>query len=374
MSTPIQDDAALPPEMAELMAYVDGELDAAGAAAFEAKLRSNPELAAQTRALMSVSDFVRGEGDRVFGELRVDSVAQDVMQQLAVSRASAVPPTAMPETSPQTRARRGTVLWVTFGTVCAAAAALSIYVNRHSNAPDAPVAGSSAPASVAQLDGGATGNGGDKVAKVVVEPHPGDESTSVELRELEVGEGATVIYTREHEDGPSTATVWIEDAHGNGAMMSGERQRRFIKRGLVALSAVLLSASGAALAAPKAPRLEITSLHGTTGASSSIPSGYVIPTMPPWNTYNQWTIEKTETVTLDIGSAKGFLIPNGYGGAVTLNAISSASADLEIQMLDEKKAKVFRASPVAVPGKRFCPAIFNPYKGGVLGVCFKLIP
>jgi len=144
----------------------------------------------------------------------------------------------------------------------------------------------------------------------------------------------------------------------------------------VVLSAVVLSATGAAFAAPaSAPStatLEVVSLHGTKASTSAIPSGFVIPTTPPWNAYNHWTLDETQTVKLQPGNTTGFLLPIGYGGAATLHTLTAASADLEISVLSATKVSVFRARVNAVPGKRFCPAMFNPYKGGVLGVCFKL--
>lgn len=212
MSTPIDMDAELPPEMAELMAYVDGELDEQAAAAFEAKMATDPRLAAQAHALIAVGEFVHADRDRINDKLGVDRVADHVMKKLSEGRQSAAPPTAMPETSPQARSRKGTVIWIAFGTVCAAAAALILYVGRGTTPNDTAVMTNSLQGNI---DSGAVKAPGSAVAKAPELPpdpsRPVDESTSIELRDIELGEGATVILSREHEDGPSTATVWIED-------------------------------------------------------------------------------------------------------------------------------------------------------------------
>jgi anti-sigma factor RsiW len=228
MSAPEHDEAELSPEEAELCAYVDGELDEAAARSFERKMAADRELAARVRVAFALSEFVRDDGHRVYADAGVDGIADEVMTKLVtpapttiaspVPRLSAVPLTQVPATAPHLRRRKSVVIWASFGAM-AAAAAVALYATGQFGGRDvAPVAlgNGSAPATVGVIDSGST------VARIeakgpknpVVEPHvpamPVDESAAVEVRDLEVGEGATVIYTREREDGPSSATVWIE--------------------------------------------------------------------------------------------------------------------------------------------------------------------
>ncbi len=205
----LEHDASLEGEL-DLLAYLDGELEGERAAKVLARLEVDPAYAAQLRALEAVGNFLRKDADRLYSSARVDQIVDDVLAQVrarkAEPREAEVIPISQiaPPTSRLTRQKKGTVIWVAFGSVAAAAAALIVYTNAgdHKTTP-VPVA--SAPVVTATAD---------TVAVKTATPPPSnppapvpESKSTVEVEDLEVGSGATVIYTR-GEDG-SSPVVWI---------------------------------------------------------------------------------------------------------------------------------------------------------------------
>jgi anti-sigma factor RsiW len=197
----------LDPSELELLAYLDGELDGDGLRAFEARLASDRELGARVRALTAVGGFVRGDADRIYGAAKVDSIVDDVMARVRAEEphlAEVIPLSAhvAPLTSRADRTKKNTVIWVTFGAVAAAAAGLIVWTGANElKTPVAPVASATTSAEV--------------VAKVNIVPPPPsnppapvpESASTVEVEDLEVGSGATVVYTRGEEG--SSPVVWI---------------------------------------------------------------------------------------------------------------------------------------------------------------------
>lgn len=191
----------------DLLAYLDGELDGEQLRAFEARLANDRELSARLRALTAIGGFLRDDADRIYGAAKVDSIADDVMAKLKADepRLAEVIPLSThvaPLTSRAERTKKNTVIWVAFGTVAAAAAGLIFWTGAHDvKSPVAPVASASHAAEV--------------VAKVNIVPPPTsnppapvpESASTVEVEDLEVGSGATVIYTRGEEG--SSPVVWI---------------------------------------------------------------------------------------------------------------------------------------------------------------------
>lgn len=194
----------------DLLAYLDGELDGEALSAFEARLSTDRELAARLKALTAIGDFVRDDASRIYGAARVDSIVDDVMTRVNAGEAPAEPRLAdviplsthvAPLTSRADRAKKNTVIWVAFGTVAAAAAALIFWTGAHEVKTPTPVASTSvAPP--------------ETVAKIIPPPPPSnppvpvpENASTVEVEDLEVGSGATVIYTRGEEG--SSPVVWI---------------------------------------------------------------------------------------------------------------------------------------------------------------------
>lgn len=194
----------------DLLAYLDGELEGERAAKVLARLETDQAYAARLRALEAVSDFLRKDADRIYASAKVDQIVDDVLAKVRKEPArpaleDVIPFSQVaPPTSRLTRKKKGTVIWVAFGSVAAAAAALIVYTNAgdHKTTP-VPVA--SAPVATATAD---------TVAVKTPTPPPSnppapvpESASTVEVEDLEVGSGATVIYTR-GEDG-SSPVVWI---------------------------------------------------------------------------------------------------------------------------------------------------------------------
>lgn len=242
--TPVREneELELPDEEADLLAYLDGELEGDRAAAIEARLRTDRAFAARVRALSAIGDFLRSDADRIYRDAKVDSIVDDVLARVRSGESAPdverVPETnrpaemiaandapnerprlrevldVAPPTSRLARSRRGTVVWVTFGVVAAAAAALVLFVRTAGGPGPAPVASTTPTASVT-----------DKVAVVKTAPIPTSHPTetppipehaqAVQVDDLEVGQGATVIYARDTQESPPV--VWINAREREGA-------------------------------------------------------------------------------------------------------------------------------------------------------------
>lgn len=195
------DDEVLPSAAdLDLIAYLDGELDADGIAAVEARLESDKGYAARLQGLQAVSGFVRTDADRIFDAMKVDGIADDVMAKIAAQPKEARPALRAiaggHKTAAHVQRRKSIVVWGFGSMAAAAAAALFVYSMGGQNGSTA--AGVSPPHTA------------ETVAAVVkVTPPPAEiEKAQVEIEDLEVGEGATVVYTGE---GGSTAVVFIHE-------------------------------------------------------------------------------------------------------------------------------------------------------------------
>jgi hypothetical protein len=187
----------------DLIAYLDGELDEAKVAEVEGRIATDPVYAAMLREMLALGDFVRDDADRVYGKANVDGIADAVMN--GVQRASAVPPSSQlqPMSSVATRRKKNSVIWVAFGSVAAAAAALFFYVQGQKQ-PTQPLAHNETPAETVAVKTPTDSTSKDpRTLPPVVEP-----KHSLEVEDLEVGEGATVIYTTS-DKGESAPVVWI---------------------------------------------------------------------------------------------------------------------------------------------------------------------
>lgn len=204
MSSQVGEDPEDPSMQGELdlLAYLDGELEGDRAAAVLARLQTDRTYAARLKALEAVSDFLRKDADRIYKSARVDAIADDVIARLEkpVERVSQI----APPTSRLTRQKKNTVIWVAFGGVAAAAAALIMYIGREHTPTPAPVA-----STTASTTAGATADTVAVKTPVTTPSNPPvpETASTVEVEGLEVGSGATVIYTR-GEDG-SSPVVWI---------------------------------------------------------------------------------------------------------------------------------------------------------------------
>lgn len=196
--------APTPAEL-ELIAYLDGELDEKRVAAVEQRLESDPEYRAQLRAITALGDFIRDDAERIYGKSYVDTIADDVMATL--QRQSALPPSSMlPATSRVTRTRKNSVIWIAFGSVAAAAAALFIYVRQNDSTPK-PTAQAPTVTAPAQTVASKVKSPPIDTSTVPVAPSENlGECAGVE--DLEVGEGATVIYSAA---GAAPPVVWIQE-------------------------------------------------------------------------------------------------------------------------------------------------------------------
>jgi len=206
-----QDLPMIGPEL-DLMAYLDGELDPVKSAEVEAKLASDPEYAARLRALVAVGSFLRDDADRIYDGLEVDDALTDQIlaktEPVPKTRSNVIPLSEIaPPTSRGTRRTKNVIIWATFGTVAAAAAGLFLYMR--SNEARQQKAATANPTTTQET-----------VAQVkTAEPPPShknpqpqpiaESSNAVEVEDLEVGQGATVIYTR--GAGGQNAVVWINE-------------------------------------------------------------------------------------------------------------------------------------------------------------------
>jgi anti-sigma factor RsiW len=205
------DDLPSPDEL-ELFAYLDGELDDEATARFEARLATDRELSARLQANLAIAGFVRDDAGRMYAGARVDDLVADVLAKLEAERplAPVVEIGAAQQLTRAHKARSGSVVWIAFGAVAAAAAAIALFAGPRrdpsAGAPVATVATSNATASAV-----------DTVAVNVVPigsrdvepPLPTMGTPGVEVEDLEVGEGATVIYTGSAQG----AVVWVNDKH-----------------------------------------------------------------------------------------------------------------------------------------------------------------
>lgn len=184
-----------PPDPAtlDLMAYIDGELPPQRVAEIERRLADDPIYAGKLRGLLAVSEFVRDDADRVYGNAQVDGIADQVMARLG--RASAPPSAILPLSSVATRRRKNSIIWVSFGVVAAAAAALFLYVRAH----DQEQKTANAPAPPQTVAVKTTETPPSKSPATAIE-----EEAKQRVEGLEVGEGATVIYRSD-----STPVVWV---------------------------------------------------------------------------------------------------------------------------------------------------------------------
>lgn len=191
----------------DLLAYLDGELEGDAAAAVEARLRTDRAYAARAKAMQAIGDFLRKDADRLYESAKVDAIVDDVLAKVREGRKeelaelvslSQIPP----PTSRLTRKKKNTVIWVAFGGVMAAAAAMILWVGTAGNKGVAPVASSTQSAAPPETVA---------VVKTATPPpsNPPVPATNdeVEVEGLEVGSEATVIYMR-GDDG-SSPVVWI---------------------------------------------------------------------------------------------------------------------------------------------------------------------
>lgn len=211
-----------------LLAYLDGELSGEDLAVFEAKMASDANVRRRVRALSAIGRFLREDADRVYTAAKVDGIAETVMSRLDAVRpveaieakgdtdvaVTGVTPepandTRISEVHPATSraARRGksTVVWIAFGSVAAAAAALLVFLSSNPMPPPATAPVASAPVSASPTETIAA-------VKPVIPPGPPapvpEHASALEIDNLEIGEGASVIYT---QDGAST--IWLTDHH-----------------------------------------------------------------------------------------------------------------------------------------------------------------
>jgi len=193
----------------DLLAYLDGELEGERLAAFEARLHDDRALSARIKALSAIGGFLRDDANRIYGNAKVDSIVDDVMakvktQEMEPRLADVIPLSThvAPLTSRADRAKKNTVIWVAFGGIAAAAAALILWTGAHEvKSPVAPVASTTAappPVTVVKIDTPPPSNPSMPVP---------ENAATVEVSDLEVGSGATVIYTRGEEG--SSPVVWI---------------------------------------------------------------------------------------------------------------------------------------------------------------------
>jgi anti-sigma factor RsiW len=203
------DDLPSPREQ-ELFAYLDGELDDEAMARFEAKLASDPELRAMLRAQEAIAGFVRDDAARTYAASNVDAIAGEVMAKLEAARPPApVIEIATAQTTRFQRSRAGSVVWVAFAGVAAVAAAIALFAGPRREPASAPTLASNAVTTSATAS--------DKVATATphptssraLDPVPPATNGGVEVEDLEVGEGATVIYT----GSAAGAVVWVNGPH-----------------------------------------------------------------------------------------------------------------------------------------------------------------
>jgi hypothetical protein len=156
--------------------------------------------------------------------------------------------------------------------------------------------------------------------------------------------------------------------------MRARERRSGVAAVTTVLGAVVLGSSSIALAIPKAPTIEITMLHGVSSSAPAIPAGFVIPKQPPWSAYNHWTLLDTKSVSIASSAPVPMDLKNKYTTEIAIAAPADKRPCFEIVVKGPKHEQVLKGKYCAEVGQRFCPAMINPYEGGVLGVCYKLLP
>jgi anti-sigma factor RsiW len=198
----------------ELFAYLDGELADDAAARFEERVESDPELAAKLTAMTAISSFVRDDAARIYGAARVDTIVDDVFAKLAPQAAAKAPPVQLrlapvveiagAQSTRFSRTRSTSIVWI--GGALAVAAAVALFVGTRRDPISAPpVAAASAKTSAASET--VAVNVVPTASRAVDPPPPAAGTPGVEVEDLEVGEGATVIYTGSAQG----AVVWVND-------------------------------------------------------------------------------------------------------------------------------------------------------------------
>jgi anti-sigma factor RsiW len=193
----------------ELFAYLDGELDDDAAARFEERLEGDRELAAKLTAMSAISGFVRDDAARIYGAARVDTIVDDVLAKLAPQaaaplRLAPVVEIAAPQSTRFSRNRSTSIVWI--GGALAVAAAVALFVGtRRDPIAAPPVAATSAKTSAPSET--VAVNVVPTASRAVDPPPPAAGTPGVEVEDLEVGEGATVIYTGSAQG----AVVWVND-------------------------------------------------------------------------------------------------------------------------------------------------------------------
>lgn len=255
--SPVDDDQdrdeALDADELALLAYVDGELDGPPLADFEARLRGDRALRARVRALSAIGQFLRDDADRIYTAAGATDLVDAVVAKVDASaeaessaeprgsgrhlrlvstegtaatsgvsgagvpgarvvgapeRASTGggdldrPSDVHPATSRGARRSKNTVVWAVFGLVAAAAAAFVVYL-RANPLPQPDVAGGAASTPVASAPSTATS---DTVAVKPPAPAPAPPlaEPTEKVENLEVSEGASIIYTQS-----GASVVWV---------------------------------------------------------------------------------------------------------------------------------------------------------------------
>lgn len=216
MSTPNdseRDDPAPTPaeaEAMELCAYLDGELGPISTARIEAKIKADPAFAARVEALSRALDvtgmLARQEADALIAAMDVDGIAGDVMKQIESEKSLPAPVISLEAA----RAKKSKLVWFGVGTFAVAAAAF-VFVSTSAPPRPTPIAdGFKAPSgyvpSAPTVASGAAieRDDGGTIAAIVMKP--GD----VEVDDLEVGEGASVIVSDDSAGTP--AVVWVQES------------------------------------------------------------------------------------------------------------------------------------------------------------------
>ncbi len=191
----------------DLMAYLDGELEPERVAEVEAKLASDTAYAGVLRGLEATFDFVHDDADRLYSAANVDGIADLVMNRIERERQSALPPSAIPLSSVQTRRQKNTVIWVVFGSVAAAAAGLLFYVRSQDSTGTQAINTPSVPAETVAAKTNLPAPETTKPPAPKAVPL-GVPASVAEVEDLEIGEGASVIYTTSSA-GETAPVVWI---------------------------------------------------------------------------------------------------------------------------------------------------------------------
>lgn len=221
---PVESMSAEERETIELYAFLDGQLDADSCARIEARILSDRAFAGRVQRLehaLGVSaNIVRDDADRIYAHAGVDALADRVMAAIATPApvAKVIPIGAAKPAAVAESPRSSRVIWVTFGAIAAVAAAAVFFVSRvdPGGSGDSKVAGSTS----SSLRGSTTviAKGPSSTSVTASAPSPSVPPTvvgAVQIDDLEVGEGASVIYSGDGEGTP--AVVWVSDSR-EGAM------------------------------------------------------------------------------------------------------------------------------------------------------------